>query len=193
MCTHPMFGPDSGKGSWQGLNFMYECVRIGTSNERQQRLKNLLQVPPLAPTIFSSSQQMCSWEHSAGMTAVYQSASRPALALPTDEIAPCMDSPVVLLCGGQLLRGMQSGPSYPRKFLQCCIQLLAPPCCCTLPDGKGADSVAIGTSQEICFEAASRPLIGLRFHCKSYEGKGWRRDVDSQPLHSIASADLPSL
>ena len=49
LCTHPMFGPDSGKGSWQGLNFMYERVRIGTSNERQQRLKNLLQVPPLAP------------------------------------------------------------------------------------------------------------------------------------------------
>ncbi|CAK0753242.1 hypothetical protein CVIRNUC_002206 [Coccomyxa viridis] len=44
LCTHPMFGPDSGKGSWQGLNFMYERVRIGTSNERQQRLKNLLQV-----------------------------------------------------------------------------------------------------------------------------------------------------
>jgi hypothetical protein len=28
LCTHPMFGPDSGRGSWQGLNFMYEKVRI---------------------------------------------------------------------------------------------------------------------------------------------------------------------
>lgn len=44
LCTHPMFGPDSGKGSWQGLNFMYECVRVGSSNERQQRVKNLLKV-----------------------------------------------------------------------------------------------------------------------------------------------------
>ena len=52
LCTHPMFGPDSGKGSWQGLNFMYERVRIGTSNERQQRLKNLLQVPPPGPHKF---------------------------------------------------------------------------------------------------------------------------------------------
>ncbi len=44
LCTHPMFGPDSGKGSWQGLNFMYECVRVGRSPERQQRVKNLLKV-----------------------------------------------------------------------------------------------------------------------------------------------------
>ncbi len=27
VCTHPMFGPDSGRGSWAGLNFMYEKVR----------------------------------------------------------------------------------------------------------------------------------------------------------------------
>ncbi len=39
-----MFGPDSGKGSWQGLNFMYENVRVGSSNERQQRVKNFLKV-----------------------------------------------------------------------------------------------------------------------------------------------------
>lgn len=44
LCTHPMFGPDSGKGSWQGLNFMYECVRVGRSPERQQRVQNLLKV-----------------------------------------------------------------------------------------------------------------------------------------------------
>lgn len=28
LCTHPMFGPDSGKFSWQGLNFVYERTRI---------------------------------------------------------------------------------------------------------------------------------------------------------------------
>jgi prephenate dehydrogenase len=28
LCTHPMFGPDSGKDSWQGLNFVYEKTRI---------------------------------------------------------------------------------------------------------------------------------------------------------------------
>jgi len=28
LCTHPMFGPDSGKESWEGLTFMYEKVRI---------------------------------------------------------------------------------------------------------------------------------------------------------------------
>lgn len=43
LCTHPMFGPDSGKGSWQGLNFMYEAVRVGTDAKRQQRLENFLE------------------------------------------------------------------------------------------------------------------------------------------------------
>eukprot|EP00002_Diphylleia_rotans_P006763 TRINITY_DN1614_c0_g1_i1.p1 TRINITY_DN1614_c0_g1~~TRINITY_DN1614_c0_g1_i1.p1 ORF type:complete len:584 (+),score=123.88 TRINITY_DN1614_c0_g1_i1:74-1825(+) len=33
LCTHPMFGPESGKGSWEGLAFMYEKVRI------QQRME----------------------------------------------------------------------------------------------------------------------------------------------------------
>lgn len=37
LCTHPMFGPDSGKGSWEGLNFMYEKVRIGADPKRQER------------------------------------------------------------------------------------------------------------------------------------------------------------
>lgn len=38
LCTHPMFGPDSGAGTWDGLNFMYECVRIADSNPAQKRL-----------------------------------------------------------------------------------------------------------------------------------------------------------
>ncbi len=44
LCTHPMFGPDSGKASWQGLNFMYERVRVASSPTRQQRAANLLKV-----------------------------------------------------------------------------------------------------------------------------------------------------
>jgi prephenate dehydrogenase len=28
LCTHPMFGPDSGKNGWAGLNFVYEKTRI---------------------------------------------------------------------------------------------------------------------------------------------------------------------
>ena len=42
LCTHPMFGPDSGKGSWKDLNFMYEKVRIGKSDYRQQRCADIL-------------------------------------------------------------------------------------------------------------------------------------------------------
>ena len=28
LCTHPMFGPDSGKDGWHGLNFVYEKTRV---------------------------------------------------------------------------------------------------------------------------------------------------------------------
>jgi arogenate dehydrogenase (NADP+) len=28
LCTHPMFGPDSGRNGWNGLNFVYEKTRI---------------------------------------------------------------------------------------------------------------------------------------------------------------------
>lgn len=44
LCTHPMFGPDSGKGSWQGLNFMFEKVRIGSGANRSKRVNAFLQV-----------------------------------------------------------------------------------------------------------------------------------------------------
>eukprot|EP00898_Chlorokybus_atmophyticus_P006893 jgi/Chlat1/7204/Chrsp57S06850 len=30
LCTHPMFGPQSGKGSWEGLPLVYEKVRVGS-------------------------------------------------------------------------------------------------------------------------------------------------------------------
>lgn len=42
LCTHPMFGPDSGKGSWEGLNFMYDPVRIGGSKERRNRMDTFI-------------------------------------------------------------------------------------------------------------------------------------------------------
>lgn len=28
LCTHPMFGPESGKGSWEGLPFVFDRVRV---------------------------------------------------------------------------------------------------------------------------------------------------------------------
>lgn len=28
LCTHPMFGPVSGKNGWQNLTFMFDKVRI---------------------------------------------------------------------------------------------------------------------------------------------------------------------
>lgn len=36
LCTHPMFGPESGKNGWQGLPFVYEKVRI-SNDERCMR------------------------------------------------------------------------------------------------------------------------------------------------------------
>jgi exosome complex component RRP43 len=39
LCTHPMFGPDSGKISWAGLPFVYENVKI-TNNERANKFLN---------------------------------------------------------------------------------------------------------------------------------------------------------
>lgn len=50
LCTHPMFGPDSGKGSWGGLNFMYDKVRIGAGSQRQARIDGFLQVGPVPAT-----------------------------------------------------------------------------------------------------------------------------------------------
>ena len=38
-----MFGPDSGSGSWNSLNFMYEKVRIGAGANRRKRVDAFLQ------------------------------------------------------------------------------------------------------------------------------------------------------
>ena len=43
LCTHPMFGPDSGKGSWNDLTFMYEKVRVSGDKKRQERLDTFLE------------------------------------------------------------------------------------------------------------------------------------------------------
>lgn len=43
LCTHPMFGPESGKGSWSGLPFVYERVRVREGDEtRMRRIDALL-------------------------------------------------------------------------------------------------------------------------------------------------------
>lgn len=44
LCTHPMFGPDSGQGSWDGLNFMFDPVRVADSPERHKRVEAFLQI-----------------------------------------------------------------------------------------------------------------------------------------------------
>lgn len=45
LCTHPMFGPESGKDSWRGLPFVYEVVRIDTtSKERKTRCDDFIDI-----------------------------------------------------------------------------------------------------------------------------------------------------
>eukprot|EP01018_Ginkgo_biloba_P006759 Gb_28492 [translate_table: standard] len=43
LCTHPMFGPESGKAGWGGLPFVYEKVRIGKGS-RAQRCNQFLNI-----------------------------------------------------------------------------------------------------------------------------------------------------
>ncbi|KAK9688987.1 hypothetical protein RND81_09G026500 [Saponaria officinalis] len=44
LCTHPMFGPESGKISWKELPFVYDKVRIGDEESRIQRCESFLDV-----------------------------------------------------------------------------------------------------------------------------------------------------
>ena len=63
LCTHPMFGPDSGKGSWVDLNFMFEKVRVGEDPRRQERVETFLQASPhhsLATSLQSGPSLQCS-------------------------------------------------------------------------------------------------------------------------------------
>ncbi|GAX79237.1 hypothetical protein CEUSTIGMA_g6677.t1 [Chlamydomonas eustigma] len=42
LCSHPMFGPTSGAGSWKGLNFQFEKVRIWDEPSRHVRVEKFL-------------------------------------------------------------------------------------------------------------------------------------------------------
>lgn len=44
LCTHPMFGPESGKDGWTGLTFAFDKVRIGSQKSREARVENFLQI-----------------------------------------------------------------------------------------------------------------------------------------------------
>ncbi|EPS58197.1 arogenate dehydrogenase 1, partial [Genlisea aurea] len=44
LCTHPMFGPESGKRSWQDLPFVFDKVRIGDEPSRIARADNFLDI-----------------------------------------------------------------------------------------------------------------------------------------------------
>ncbi|KAK4777975.1 hypothetical protein SAY87_018162 [Trapa incisa] len=44
LCTHPMFGPESGKNGWHGLTFVYDKVRIGNTESRKSRCDKFIDV-----------------------------------------------------------------------------------------------------------------------------------------------------
>ncbi|KAK7264855.1 hypothetical protein RJT34_32468 [Clitoria ternatea] len=44
LCTHPMFGPESGKNGWKGLPFVYDKVRVGRDESRTSRCDQFLDI-----------------------------------------------------------------------------------------------------------------------------------------------------
>ena len=44
LCTHPMFGPESGKNGWNGLPFVYDKVRVGSDESRASRCNRFLDI-----------------------------------------------------------------------------------------------------------------------------------------------------
>ncbi|KAG8372681.1 hypothetical protein BUALT_Bualt12G0091900 [Buddleja alternifolia] len=44
LCTHPMFGPESGKHSWNSLPFVFDKVRIGSEDSRIARVEYFLDI-----------------------------------------------------------------------------------------------------------------------------------------------------
>lgn len=44
LCTHPMFGPESGKDGWAKLPFVYDKVRIGEGEGRAERCQRFLDI-----------------------------------------------------------------------------------------------------------------------------------------------------
>lgn len=44
LCTHPMFGPESGKNGWKGLPFVFDKVRVGRHASRISRCDRFLDI-----------------------------------------------------------------------------------------------------------------------------------------------------
>lgn len=44
LCTHPMFGPESGRNGWDGLPLVYDKVRIGNDEARISRCERFLDI-----------------------------------------------------------------------------------------------------------------------------------------------------
>lgn len=44
LCTHPMFGPESGKDGWGGLPFVYDKVRVSNEGLRAKRCERFLDI-----------------------------------------------------------------------------------------------------------------------------------------------------
>ncbi|EOA18719.1 hypothetical protein CARUB_v10007297mg [Capsella rubella] len=44
LCTHPMFGPESGKNGWNNLSFVFDKVRIGLDDRRKSRCDSFLDI-----------------------------------------------------------------------------------------------------------------------------------------------------
>lgn len=44
LCTHPMFGPESGKNGWNDLSFVYDKVRVGNEESRAYRCTCFLDI-----------------------------------------------------------------------------------------------------------------------------------------------------
>ncbi|KAL9281178.1 putative arogenate dehydrogenase (NADP(+)) [Arabidopsis thaliana] len=44
LCTHPMFGPESGKNGWNNLAFVFDKVRIGMDDRRKSRCNSFLDI-----------------------------------------------------------------------------------------------------------------------------------------------------
>lgn len=44
LCTHPMFGPESGKDGWRNLPFVFDKVRVGDEDSRVARAETFLDI-----------------------------------------------------------------------------------------------------------------------------------------------------
>ena len=44
ICSHPMFGPESGRHGWTNLTFVYDKVRIGDEESRVVRCEKFLNI-----------------------------------------------------------------------------------------------------------------------------------------------------